>query len=442
MEKTELIYYLQKKLLERDAQDIVLSLRNGKKTQIKFVNNQIATTKTWDNVNIAIFLNYKQRIVATTLQKFTKQAVDSTVESLIKFGKSIQPNEGFKGVAKGPFKYKEVENTYDKKVADLSEESVDIVEAGINSALGAGAERANGVLEFIDNSEHLISSKDVDGKDRGTGIYLSLRAHCSKEASGYSNQVGTLLSDIKPEKAGKEAALTAKHALNPEKIKPGRFNVIFSPYPFANFIDHLDSSSIYYVEAGYSFLTDRLNQAVASPAVTIYDDGTFPGGLGSGKFDDEGSPMQKTLLIDKGILKTFLHNTSTAKRHNTKTTSSAGLVCPSPSNLVIAPGKMTEKKMFEGFTGLYVTNLWYTRFQNFMTGDFSTIPRDGIFLYKNGELIKSVKDIRITENILNLFKNVAAVSKERRQQCGWEVATPVITGSALVNNVNITTSTE
>jgi PmbA protein len=63
-------------------------------------------------------------------------------------------------------------------------------------------------------------------------------------------------------------------------------------------------------------------------------------------------------------------------------------------------------------------------------------------LYKNGEIVKVVKDIRVTENMINLYKNIAEIAKERRQQCGWEVGTPVITGTALIKNVNITTSTK
>jgi len=442
MDKSEILHYLLKKLQEKGASDIVLSMRGGKKTQIKFVNNQIAASKTWDNVSLAVFLNYNKKIVATSLQNFSTKDIDSAADKLIKFGDAIKPNENFRGIAKGPFDYKPVEKVYDKKIAELDEDCIDFVEAGINAATEEGAERTNGVLEFIDNSEHLVTSENVDVSDKGTGLYFSIRAHTDKEASGYSNQICTQLSEFKPEIPGKEAGHISKLAKDPQKLSPGKFDVIFAPYPFSNFIDHLDSASIFYVEAGYSFFTDKIGKQVGSPAMTVYDDATFPGGLASGKFDDEGHPTQKTLLIDKGILKTFLHNTSTARRYNTKTTASAGLVCPSPSNLILESGKKSEKQLFEDFTGLYITNLWYTRFQNYLTGDFSTIPRDGIFLYKNGEMVKSVKDIRVSENMINLYKNIAEISKERRQQCGWEVGTPVITGTALINNINITTSTK
>ncbi|MBW2995228.1 TldD/PmbA family protein, partial [Candidatus Woesearchaeota archaeon] len=162
---------------------------------------------------------------------------------------------------------------------------------------------------------------------------------------------------------------------------------------------------------------------------------------GSSKFDSEGVPSRKTLLVDKGILRTYLHNTSTAKKYKTKTTANAGLIVPGPTNIVVEPGKLDAEEMYKNFSGLRVTNVWYTRFQNYLTGDFSTIPRDGIFLYKNGKIIQAVKSIRISDNILNMFRNIKDTTKESKQNCGWEVETPVFCGSALIKNVNITTST-
>ena len=241
--------------------------------------------------------------------------------------------------------------------------------------------------------------------------------------------------------AGREAGEIAVLAKDPVKLKPGKYSMIIDPYPFASLLDNFGgSASIYAVESGWSFLANQLGKQVASKALTIYDDGTLPDGLGTMKFDAEGVPSQKTMLVNKGILKTYLHNTSTAQKYKTKTTASAGLISPEPSNIVVAPGKLRAEKLYSGFTGLRITNTWYTRFQNYLTGDFSTIPRDGIFLIKNGEIVQSVKDIRISDNMINLFKNVKDTTKEQRQSSGWEVETPILCGSALVKGINITAS--
>ena len=59
--------------------------------------------------------------------------------------------------------------------------------------------------------------------------------------------------------------------------------------------------------------------------------------------------------------------------------------------------------------GIYITNVWYTRFNNHATGDFSTIPRDGAFYVENGEIKHALKDVRISDNLLRMMKNISLV---------------------------------
>ena len=92
--------------------------------------------------------------------------------------------------------------------------------------------------------------------------------------------------------------------------------------------------------------------------------------------------------------------------------------------------------------GLLVTNLWYTRFNNYSSGEFSTMPRDALFLIKNGEIEKPVKGIRISENMINLMQNASAVGSDSQQVYSWEAPTSVITPSVLFENVNITKPTK
>jgi PmbA protein len=142
-------------------------------------------------------------------------------------------------------------------------------------------------------------------------------------------------------------------------------------------------------------------------------------------------------------LKNYLHNTSTAKKYKTKTTANAGLIVPSPTNTILKEGKISKEKLFKEIkNGLYVTNIWYTRFQNYLTGDFSTIPRDGIFLIKNGEIVKSVKDIRITDNLQKILENITGLSNKQEWIIWWglENQIPVFTPYVLVKDVNITKS--
>jgi PmbA protein len=78
-----------------------------------------------------------------------------------------------------------------------------------------------------------------------------------------------------------------------------------------------------------------------------------------------------------------------------------------------------------------------------LTGDFSTIPRDGIFLIKNGEIVKSLKDIRITDNLQKVLEKIIGLSSKPEWIIWWglETQTPVLTPYVLVKDVKITKST-
>jgi len=198
-------------------------------------------------------------------------------------------------------------------------------------------------------------------------------------------------------------------------------------------------TSAYSVMVHLSIFVDKLGQKVASDIVTLRDV-PAPYSMSNRIFDDEGVPAKENVIISKGTLKTYLHNTSTAKIFKTKTTSNAGIVSPGPWNLEMDIGDMTRDEMFrEVKHGLYLTNTWYTRFQNYATGDFSTIPRDGVFLIENGEIKQSWKDIRLSDNALKMLNKIVDISKERQHVHWWaEADPPSLSPYLLMKDVQIT----
>jgi len=209
------------------------------------------------------------------------------------------------------------------------------------------------------------------------------------------------------------------------------------------------------VESGFSYLGKKIGKPIASKAVTLVEDGSLKNGLYSNPFDAEGLGTRPNVLVQKGILKTYLHNTSTATRYKAASTANAafhhfrdgggpgGIITPGPWNLHMLPGTKTVDKLFGAVDrGLYVTNIWYTRYQNYVAGDFSTIPRDGIFLIEKGEVKGPVRDLRISENMRSFYQRVAALSNEGRQIHSWECETPTVQPYALVESVNVSRSTQ
>ena len=186
---------------------------------------------------------------------------------------------------------------------------------------------------------------------------------------------------------------------------------------------------------------DKIGKKVASEKFTLIDSGIQPNGYESTLYDSEGHPTQETTIIENGVLKSLLHDTSTAKKFDTESTGNAGGGVPVSWNSIVKPGDMSLEEMIQDVKhGIYVTSNWYTRFQNYQTGDFSTIPRDGIFLIKNGETVGALKEIRISENMLHVLQQIDGIGRTPEQIKWWEVERAVVTPPVLIRQLNITRS--
>mgnify|MGYP000944918471 CR=1 FL=1 len=429
-----------KRALEMGADDVVVTLATDETKQIRFANNSITVSKSWSSRNISIFLVRDKRILATNVNDPAK--LDRALEDIMKRTDMMPQNLDYGGIAKGKYAYRK--NVPDREVAGMVEELYDGVQAAINGARDAGAARVAGVLYSSASEAHYASSGGPTGEYGSSSMEISVRAMTPHSSSGHMVQSVTGPKKFTPEKVGTEAGELAVQSANPQIGKEGKFDVVFSPMIFANVLDHVGGAcSAGSVDMGLSFLKDMVGKEVASKHFNLYDDGSDPESLGSIPFDEEGVPTRKNILIEKGVLKGYLHNTSTAKRYGTETTGNAGIVFPGNWAVYLEPGHETKESLISKVDdGYYMTNTWYTRFQNYQTGDFSTIPRDAIFRIKNGKLDSPMKDIRISENMLNIIRNVKAVGNDPMQVHWWEVETPVFSPHVLVEGVNITRSTQ
>jgi len=88
-----------------------------------------------------------------------------------------------------------------------------------------------------------------------------------------------------------------------------------------------------------------------------------------------------------------------------------------------------------------VTNDWYLRYRDVRRGEFSTIPRDGLFLVRHGSIERALKGLRISDNMLRILSSIEDMSAERYPIVWWEVETPVMAPYLLVREVNFTRPT-
>lgn len=212
------------------------------------------------------------------------------------------------------------------------------------------------------------------------------------------------------EYVGRKAAQRALRRLNSRKIATQRAPIVFEPRTaqalLGDLFDAVSGSSIY---RQASFLAGKLGEKIASDALTIIDDATMPGLFGSSPFDDEGIAARRTVVVERGILKSYLLNTYTARKLGLKTTGNAsrglsGAPGVGPGNFYIAAGETAPEKIIDGLkSGLYVTELIGTA-ANIVTGDYSS-GAAGLWI-ENGELAYPVSEITIAGNLKQMLMDV------------------------------------
>ncbi|HET7873938.1 MAG TPA: TldD/PmbA family protein [Methylomirabilota bacterium] len=218
-----------------------------------------------------------------------------------------------------------------------------------------------------------------------------------------------------PEEIGRTAARRALRRLGARRVRTAEVPVIFDPETAASLIRHIAGAaagpSLY---RGASFLLGRLGQSIASPKVTIVDDGTLPGALGSRPFDGEGLPVRRTVVVEKGVLSSYLLDTYSARKLGLASTHHAardgGGVSVSTTNLYLAAGDASPAELIGSVkNGLYVTELIGFGV-NGVTGDYS---RGAVGMWiENGELAYPVEEITVAGNLLEMFRAVEGVGND------------------------------
>lgn len=424
------------------ATDIAVKLEESDETMVRFSNNEITVTKNWREQEVEIFVIAEKGRAETRTGLLSIQNLRELIKRLVNMARTSPPAEVYTPLPTGPFEY-DYSLLEPSKGAVPPERLIDYVKEAIDSAREAGAEKVAGSLSSSISEISVQTSGGVYAKEQGTNLEISVRAFSSEVASGHSVSIAREEKGFDPALAGHQAGKIADRALNPMEGQPGRYDAFLCPLVFADLVSQLgERASAFLVDAGQSFLADKIGSQVASENLTLHDDPTVKGSYGLRIFDDEGVPTQRNTVVEKGKLRTYLHNSTTAKKSGVETTGNAGLLVPTPWNLVVEPGsKKMEEILSKIDRGIYITNSWYLRYQDYSKGDFSTIPRDGMFLIRKGELTRPVRNLRISDNILRIFQNIVKISREREWIKWWEVETPTLTPHALVTDLNLSRST-
>lgn len=243
-----------------------------------------------------------------------------------------------------------------------------------------------------------------DGDKQQSGGYGEIQSHFAKLGS--------------PESIGQEAGRRAVERVGARGVPTQKVPVILHPDIAANWFQ-----SLYNAFSGeqafkkVSYLTGMLGQPIASPMVTLIDDGVLPAGIGTAPFDGEGQPTQKNVLIADGVMKMFVYNSYWARKAGAKSTGSAtrgyqGTPGIGSHNLYLAAGASTPEEIFASVDrGFYMVDSGAFGY-NQTTGAYSYQAAG--FWIEGGKKAFPVQEITVASTTLDMLKNVVMVGNDLR----------------------------
>ena len=273
-------------------------------------------------------------------------------------------------------------------------------------------------------------TKILTDLSRGTVAVLAIAKEAEKITS-IGERVGSpggfeMFKRLKVEETAKEVAERAVNQLKAKPAPSGRFTVVIDPKLAGVFaheaVGHACEGDT--VIERESILRGKIGETIGSEHVTIYDDSTYPDGWGSAKYDMEGIPTQKRLLIDHGILKNFILNREAATELNlapnggARAQSYAFKPIVRMSNTYIVTGDHTFEELLEGVNqGVYVKG----------TRGGQVDPAKGTFQFgaeeaymiEHGQITTPLLDVSLSGLTLEILNNIDAVAKDFEMHVGY-----------------------
>jgi PmbA protein len=279
---------------------------------------------------------------------------------------------------------------------------------------------------YFDSAERvaLVSSSGAGGGYETSSCYAYLQALAEGETgreTGLGFDLARGPAGLDPAAIGREGAERATEMIGSGKPASRSCAVVLDPTVAASFVGLLGKAlGADAVQRGRSPLAERLGEEVAGDAFVLHDDGLDAGGIAAAPIDAEGTPHRRTALIEGGRLRTFLHDTYTARRGGAASTGNAGRSeyrSPpgvSASNLIVGPGRQSfEELLAEAGEGVLVNDVAGLHSGvNPVTGVFS-VGASGRAI-KGGALAEPLREFTIASDLVSMLRAVRAAGSEPR----------------------------
>jgi PmbA protein len=391
----------------------------------RFAVNTIHQNVSESDVTVRVRTVFGKKTGVASGNDLSDEALRKVVESAQTVARFQQDNPDFRSLPK-PLPVQEVD-VYVPATADCTPEKRAEGVAAICAMSQENSLKAAGAFSTAADELMVANSLGVSAYHCSTVAHI-VTVIMGETSSGYASADSTDVSKLDPEALGQVAVDKALRGRNPAEIEPGSYTVILEEAAVADMLDTLSylGGDALSVQEGRSFMNDRFDQKITGENITIWDDGHDPRGLML-PFDYEGVPKQRVALIEKGIAKAVVYDSFTAGREPGKLSTGHSMPAPNiwgpaPVNLFMAPGQATKEQMLASTErGIWVTRFHYTNPVHPIKTVITGMTRDGTFLIEDGQITRSLKNLRFTQSILEAFSQVEMLGSELKMiKAEWE----------------------
>ena len=437
--------YAVKKALKTGATEAEAYIYEGQATNVGIERGQITKTNTIIDRGLGVRATVNKAVgFAYTNIIEAQNAIEETVRGALGAARASKPDQDWRGFPEKKISFP-AHKIYDPSILELRYEGlVDIASSMLNSAVSVDKRvfpiEGGAGTAYLSNA--IANSNGITGFDRGTIMECSLAA-VAREGNTvtpvcFEFNAGRAYN-VDPAWVGKEAARLTVASIKTKRIKTETTKMILTQFALQELLHFtlINAVKADNVQRSQSPFQGRIGEKVASEKITIHDDGLLPGGLRTWTFDSEGTPQQKTTIIEKGILRNFLYDNYSAKKEGKESTGNASragyLSTPSieATNFHITSGNKTPDQLIsEVDNGLIIYYLQGAHSSNPVNGEFSVVATPA-WKINEGKITHATRGVMLAGNIFEVLKNVTILANNERQM--GQLVAPWI----LVENVRV-----
>ncbi|GAB4242224.1 MAG: TldD/PmbA family protein [Thermoleophilia bacterium] len=408
--------------------EVELFLEQSRSTTVKVYQGRVESLVRGEPSGVGVRYLVQGREGHAYTAGLEDEAFDAAVREAVENARAVDSDEAV-GLIEGPAEYLDIPGLWRPGLA----------EAGVEEriALALAAERAaldSPEVETVEESVYsdtegrvaILSTVGIEASAAQTFCYCYASAHARRDQdvqTGLGYDTGREPGELDPEAAGRMAGERAARLLGARPCPTGTYTIVLDREVTAAVLSVVVRAlSAEAVQKGRSLFAGRLDREVAAPVVNLVDDGIHPEGMDSAPFDDEGTPRGRTVLIENGVLRTYLYDAYTARREGggTRSTGNAhrgsyrGTPSVSSNNLILAEGRGGLEDLFRRVgDGLYVVGVKGLHSgANPVSGEFSV----GVtgHLVEGGALGAGVREVTIASDLVSLLSSLADRAADAR----------------------------